>query len=218
MYAGFRGTVISCKRNPVTQEPFFTMEVNGCIYEMRCSDRFHQLLKATALNGVVILVHTHLHVAEGEMSLIAFEHAEERDVFRILLGASGVGVKVALAVLNQFNPQELITHVLNEDVKAITAIKGVGPKVAKRLILDLQEKLKQMATQGLGHATPTGANTEHAPAYQQALQESLAVLESLGYEATEIAEALSKLQHQNDATTLATFDAEQLLRALLKTL
>jgi Holliday junction DNA helicase RuvA len=141
-------------------------------------------------------------------------------VFRILLGASGVGVKVALAVLNQFRPQELITHVLNEDIKAITAIKGIGPKVAKRLILDVQEKLKQMATHGSlpSSGAKGGKATEHPPAYKQALHESLTVLESLGYEEAEIAEALNKLQEQNNAETIAAFDAEQLLRALLKTL
>jgi holliday junction DNA helicase RuvA len=216
MYAGFRGMLVSCKRNPVTQDPFFALEVNGCIYEMRCTDRFHQSLKVLGSHDVALMVHSHLHVAEGEMSLIAFEHAEERDVFRILLGASGVGVKVALAVLNQFRPQELITHVLNEDVKAITAIKGIGPKVAKRLILDVQEKLKQMATHGLASSS-VGKSTTSPPAYQQALSESLAVLESLGYEEAEIAEALSKLQEQHTVEALATFDAEQLLRALLKT-
>jgi holliday junction DNA helicase RuvA len=216
MYTGFRGTLLFTRRNPVTQEPFFTLDVQGCMYELRCTERFLQKLKARPSDMTELTVFAHLHVAESELSLIGFEAAEERDVFRILLGASGVGIKVALAVLNQFTPQELITHVINDDEKAITAIKGIGSKVAKRLILDVQGKLKQMAQSTAFSVGSVSAG--HPPAMTQALQESMGVLESLGYETPEIQQALQHIESHYSDDALAAFDAEQLLRALLKAL
>ncbi len=169
------------------------------------------------------LVYTYLHIKKDGQTfsgydIFGFSEYEDKILFVLLLDVSGIGANTARLMLNALSHSEIRRAIISEDERTLSGIKGIGPKTAKRLILDVQEKLKQMATHGTGHSTKAAGQSDHSPAYQQALNESLAVLESLGYEAPEIAEALSKLQQQNEATALATFDAEQLLRALLKTL
>ena len=169
--------------------------------------------------GQKLTLHTHLTVKEDELSLTAFSSSEERDMFRILIGASGVGAKVALSILNTFDVATLVTFILNEDAKAITAVKGVGPKVAQRIVIDVKEKLKAFAERSPWIHRSKGQSTKtEAIGVGMALEETLTVLESLGYESGEIQASLATLQSLHSSETLATWDAETILRHLLKTL
>lgn len=217
MYTGLIGKVVSGGYSPVNNEPLFVLDVQQHLYEIRCTERFLMLLKTQI--GQTLTIHTHLTVKEDELSLTGFPSTEERDMFRILIGASGVGAKVALSILNTFEVPTLITFILNEDVKAITAVKGVGSKVAQRIILDIKEKLKAFAER-----TPwmnrrgADANSTIPIGREEALAETVAVLESLGYEEAEIQIALEQIRQSHDASSLATWDAETLLRHVLKSL
>jgi|GEM_PF-314054 len=217
MYAGLHGTLNHCGYDPITNEPTHTLNVNGVFYELRSTERHLTQLKLKV--GETLLIHTHMVVKEDELSLIGFSTPEERDMFRILIGASGVGAKVALGILNHFEPQELVTAVLNEDIKRITGVKGVGPKVAKRIVLDVKEKLKSFAERAkLGLITHTSGESGVSIGEGNALEETLAVLESLGYESHEMDAALASLQKETSPTELASMDAETLLRHVLKRL
>ena len=217
MYTGLIGKVVSGGYSPVNNEPLFVLDVQQHLYEIRCTERFLMHLKTQI--GQMLTINTHLTVKEDELSLTGFASTEERDMFRILIGASGVGAKVALSILNTFEVPTLITFILNEDVKAITAVKGVGTKVAQRIILDIKEKLKAFAER-----TPwmnrTGGDANHTTPIgkEDALAETIAVLESLGYEDAEIQTALDVIRQTHDASSLATWDAETLLRHALKCL
>jgi holliday junction DNA helicase RuvA len=83
----------------------------------------------------------HLQVRDDSMVLYGFATPEERDLFRLLLGVSGIGPKVALAILSVLSPQALRRAVLEGDHHAITVVPGIGKKVAARVVLDLKEKL-----------------------------------------------------------------------------
>ena len=217
MYTGFIGEVDSCGYSPLSNEPLLVLNVQNHLYELRCTERL--LMQVKSQVGQTLKLYTHLTVKEDELSLTAFASSEERDMFRILIGASGVGAKVALSILNTFEVATLVTLILNEDAKAITAVKGVGPKVAQRIVLDIKEKLKAFAERrpNLYRGSGTRPPTQEIGA-GAALEETLAVLESLGYDAREIEESFAHLQSTHPLETLAQWDAETLLRHVLKTL
>ena len=92
--------------------------------------------------GEPVVVHTHLHLREDGVALFGFPSAEERDLFRVLLGASGVGPRLALAVLGTLRPTELRRAILTADADALTMVPGVGKRTAQRLILDLRARFE----------------------------------------------------------------------------
>jgi Holliday junction DNA helicase RuvA len=217
MYTGFIGEVDSCGYSPLSNEPLLVLNVGNHLYELRCTERF--LMQVKSQVGQTLKLYTHLTVKEDDLSLTAFASTEERDMFRILIGASGVGGKVALSILNTFDVATLVTFILNEDAKAITAVKGVGPKVAQRIVLDIKEKLKAFAERrpNIHRSSAQNQKTQDIGA-GVALEETVAVLESLGYEASEIENSLAYLQSTHAPDTLSSWDAETLLRHVLKTL
>jgi Holliday junction DNA helicase RuvA len=84
---------------------------------------------------------THLHVRDDGMTLFGFGTGAERELFLILIGVSGVGPKMALAILSGLSPEALRHAVLEGDADAITVVPGVGKRMAARIVLDLKEKL-----------------------------------------------------------------------------
>ena len=92
------------------------------------------------------IVFIHMAVREDSMDLYGFADVDERDCFRLLLGVSGVGPKVALAVLSGLVPSELAAAVATGDTATITRAQGVGPKVAQRIVLELKDKLGAIAS------------------------------------------------------------------------
>ena len=126
--------------------------------------------------GEEVVLHTHLHVREDVMSLYGFDGESSRDLFRILLGTSGVGPSLAMAMLAALRPSELRQAVATEDVDALTTVSGVGKRTAQKLILDLRPKL--------GEFVPTSSASTDLGQVREAL-------ESLGYAASEIREVLA---------------------------
>lgn len=146
--------------------------------------------------GEEVVVHTHLHVREDVMALYGFASEEGRDLFRDLIGASGVGPKLALAILATFTPEQLRVALAAEDVDTLTAVPGIGKRSAQKLVLDLRARL----TMPEGELVGAGGS----------LSDVRGALEGLGYASSEIREALEGLD-----TTQAP---EALLRAALQKL
>jgi Holliday junction DNA helicase RuvA len=95
--------------------------------------------------GEVTLL-THLHVREDELSLYGFATELERDLFRMLLPVNKISTVVALRVLSSCSPAQFKRYILDEDVDALKSmVKGVGPKTARRMILELQAPVKELA-------------------------------------------------------------------------
>lgn len=89
---------------------------------------------------------THLHVREEELSLYGFATREERELFRMLLGVSRIGPAVALRVLSSCSVAQFVGYVLDENADALRAtVKGIGPKAAARLIIELKERVGDLA-------------------------------------------------------------------------
>lgn len=146
---------------------------------------------------VTLLTFVHWNQENGPQ-LFGFSSAFERQTFMILVGCSGIGPKMALGILSQISPADLVSSVLVGDVKTLSSLKGVGPKKAESLILQLQDKVKKLESH----------QEAAAPGEQSALLLNLKnvseVLASLSYSRTEVSQALDHLKSQ--ATAASSFD------------
>ena len=146
---------------------------------------------AGALPGVggTCTVYTRMNITENDVSLFGFATREEREMFDLLTGVSGVGPKAGLAILSVLSVQKIIFAVSGGDHKALTAANGVGPKLAQRIVLELKDKLGKGFGSSVQLSDIPGAQAAPAGAMQQAA----AALTSLGYTGSEAAAALSGL-------------------------
>jgi holliday junction DNA helicase RuvA len=114
------------------------LDVGGIGYELAVPS---SLLAALPSVGDRARVHTRLVVREDSMTLFGFASTDERELFDLLTGVTGVGPKVALAFLSSLKPEALRRAVASGDADALTVVPGVGKKVAQRVVLDLRERL-----------------------------------------------------------------------------
>lgn len=135
--------------------------------------------------GQPVDLFTHLHVRENELTLYGFLMEEELALFRLLLGISGVGPKVALALLGTVSPDALRQAVAQEEPGLLSRVPGIGPKTARAIIFHLKDKL-----------IPTRAGA--APTVSDADAEVIAALTGLGFSLVEAQAALQSLPRDDD--------------------
>lgn len=134
-------------------------------------------------------IHTHLYVREDCLQLYGFMTARERALFRLLLRAQGIGPRVALAIMDTFQGEELFGMVARGDVHGLQRVPGVGAKSAGRLVLELKGKLDGL------FETPAPAGAAVPPAFDEASQALLA----LGYSRQEVLAAIRRLAGERPA-------------------
>ncbi len=118
-------------------------------------------------------------IREDAYQLYGFHTREEREIFALLLGVSGVGGQTARMVLSAFTPADIAGIVQNEDVRALKSVKGIGPKAAQRIIVDLSDKMNILLSNAAGGASAAaGAAT---PADREAVEEAVQALSVLGF-------------------------------------
>ena len=140
---------------------------NGLGYEVHISlHTFSQLP-----DEEYIKLHTHFYVREDVQMLYGFKDTVERDIFRLLIGVSGIGTSTARTMLSSLPPDEIHAAIAGEDVATIQSIKGIGAKTAQRVIIDLKDKVK---------ALPAGAKIQTV-SNNTFKEEALSALEVLGY-------------------------------------
>ena len=152
------------------------LDVNGVGYRLFATPA--AVKKADGVDEVVL--ETHLHVREDAMQLFGFADADERELFEQLLSVSGVGPKVALAIVSGYSPAELRRAIVREDDALFQSIPGIGKKTAQRVVLELKEKIAPLAAVEGPHL---GAGDGHIVA-RDALVE-------LGYSAAEAEQRLA---------------------------
>ena len=128
--------------------------------------------------GEQVHLYTHLHLREDNVALFGFASPEELELFQTLIGVSGVGPKVALAMLSAMNPSQLALAITSGNVDLLSQVPGVGKKMASRLALELKGKLE-----GIWVVAPTA----------QGDAEVIAALITLGYTTSEAASAVATL-------------------------
>ena len=163
MIGSLRGTLTERKPEGVI------IDVGGVGYEVAMAPSVVESLPATP--GEVV-ISTHLQVWSEGMRLFGFRDRDERDLFRLLLSAQGVGPKVGLAILSTLGAETVREAVRSEDITTFTRVSGVGKKTAQRLILDLKGKLEA-----------SEANVVRGASRSSQLWEALA---ALGYRSNEI--------------------------------
>ncbi len=138
---------------------------------------------------------THLVVREDAHTLFGFHQEDERTVFLKLISVSGVGASTGRMIMSSMSPDEVKTAILGGDVKAIQSVKGIGAKTAQRIIVDLQDKIGEVA--GGTEIIPLGGNT--------AKLEALSALSSLGFDKTKANKTLETIlkQHGSDQSVEA---------------
>nr|WP_207148242.1 Holliday junction branch migration protein RuvA [Halorhodospira halochloris] len=135
--------------------PILVLDVNGVGYEVNAP---LSTLESLPESGSEVTIYTHLSVREDGQALFGFRSRNERELFRRLIRVSGVGPKMALALLSGVDGNELVRCVNEDDPKRLTAVPGVGRKTAERLIVELRDRLE-----GCGFAVnPPGTGASSA--------------------------------------------------------
>jgi holliday junction DNA helicase RuvA len=178
------------------------LDVRGVGYEVFVPLRTLGRLVPTAQ----ATLHVHTHVREDALTLYGFVNPEDRAAFRILLGVSGVGPKLALTVLSDLSADELSQAVARGDRGRLEAISGVGKKTAARLLLELKDKLPSAIAFTAEVASPP-------PPLGDAAAQACAALTHLGFTRVQAEAAVAKVSRADAAASVET-----LLRQALATL
>ena len=164
-----------------------TIDVGGVGYLVSASTG---TLAGLGAVGDDLFLYTYLHLRENDIALYGFAEPAERTAFLALIAVSGIGPKVALAVLSTLSPLMLANAVTTEDVALLSSVPGIGKKTAQRMILELKGKLgATLGADGLTGAS-SGPGAGATPAAVSALAEAQAALFSMGFAPVEVAEAL----------------------------
>ncbi|EFU76189.1 Holliday junction branch migration protein RuvA [Lachnoanaerobaculum saburreum] len=191
MIAYIRGIVTEKNVNTVT------VECSGIGYEIFATGRDIDKLS----KGSEVLIHTYLKISEDAHTLYGFLNKDDMVMFKKLIIVNGVGPKAALSIMNTLNSFDLKIAIVTEDYKAICAAVGVGSKIAKKIILELKEKVKPDDI-GTLEAADTSDNS--------VVSEALEALVSLGYSNSEAYKAIKEIEVKNTDTT------EDILKLALK--
>ena len=148
-------------------------------------------LEAMPAKGKKTLLLTYLHVRDDVLDLYGFQTSKERETFLQLIGISGIGPKLALTILSGISPDKLRNRVIEGDVAAMTAVPGVGPKTAKRIIVELKEKFTKADNDSLGFE-------ELDQTVSGLYRDALNALTALGYKHKHSNQALDKIKRSGE--------------------
>ncbi|HEX9976675.1 MAG TPA: Holliday junction branch migration protein RuvA [Dehalococcoidales bacterium] len=163
-----------------------TINVNGIGFQVHMPT---STLSTLGSRGQEVHIYTHLHLREDNATLYGFASPEELGLFQILIGVSGIGPKLALSMLSSMSVEQLTMAIATGNADLLTAVPGIGKKIAARLVLELKDKI--------------GAELVTTPAAAQLAQENadvIAALTSLGYSVAEASRAVANLPSAPDLT------------------
>lgn len=180
---------------------YILVEAGGVGYHVNIS--LYTYAQVEKLERIKIL--THLLVKEDSHTLYGFAEDAERRLFQMLLSVSGIGPSTAQLLLSSLNPDEVRSAIVGEDVSTFSKVRGIGPKTAKRIILDLKDKVVKEG----GELSPS-----FTPQDNTMRQEALSALVALGFSRIQVQKALNKvLKAQPQAASV-----EELIKLALKQL
>jgi Holliday junction DNA helicase RuvA len=186
MIAFLRGRVLEKQPNRVL------VDVHGVGYEVIVPlSTFYDV----GDEGAEVALRVHTHVREDALQLYGFLSLLERQVFERLIAVSGIGPKLAIAVLSGLETRDLVVAVQRGDVARLTGIPGVGKKTAERIVLELKDKLTQVAVPAAADVKPQAADADRLRG------DLLSALQNLGYHRTDAERAIDVvLEHSADRT------------------
>ena len=181
---------------------YVVIDVGGLGYKIFMSEAGSEKLGNI---GDLVKVHTYYRVREDDVSIYGFNTLEELKMFELLLGVSGVGARTALAMLETCSLSEFAMAVVTEDVKVLTEIPGIGPKSAKRIILELKDKIKkEQEVEAIKEEIDKKEKHENKlfdiAEIKEKVSEAIQALQVLGYNKKEIEKAIEKLDYKELST------------------
>lgn len=203
MYSYIRGEIAE------VYEDSIVLDNNGIGYQIFMSVLDLKSLKG---QGETKLIHTYFSVTENGIGLYGFLTKDEREMFLLLLKVGGIGPKGALSVLSAMNERDLKYAILSDDEKAISKAPGIGAKTAKRIIVELKDKIDDSFLKD-GLNKPLGSDMEKAGGLGDgSLNDAYLALISLGYSSSSAYRALSEVEGREE------MDVSTLLKEALKRL
>ncbi|HEY3521343.1 MAG TPA: Holliday junction branch migration protein RuvA [Rhodanobacteraceae bacterium] len=190
MIGRLRGTLVS------KQPPWIVLDVAGVGYELEVPMSTLYDLPET---GREVALLTHYAIREDTAALFGFLREEERALFRNLQKVSGIGARIALAVLSGVSTDEFARLVHDSDIAALTRIPGIGKKTAERIVVELRDRVDAMALQAQPRTRGKSSPQE----------EAVAALQQLGYKPAEAARLAKEAANEGD-------DAEAIIRKALR--
>lgn len=180
--------------------PTLVLDVHGVGYELDAPmTTFYEL----PARGENVTVYTHMVVREDAQLLFAFSDASQRDVFRSLLKVSGVGPRVALAILSTLSTRDFFDAVTDDDVARLTRVPGIGRKTAERLMVEMRDRvLKQVEASGETRAAAVERR-------DNPVEDAVSALMALGYKAPEASRAIRNVDAEGQSS-------EDLIRQALR--
>jgi len=178
-----------------TGDRWVVIDIGGVGYQVQVTEPTLQDLVATEGR---VMVHTYMVVRDDDIQLYGFSHPRERELFTILIGVTGIGPQTAMNILSRISFEDFAIAILSDDEKVLTRIPGIGPKSAKRLILELKDKMKKCAA-----TLPGGRSRVEAC-------DAVSALVSLGFSEREAEEAVNAVIADLPAPTV-----QDLIRASL---
>ena len=177
------------------------LDIGGIAYDVQISlNTFAELETKTEIK-----LYTHQIVREDAHTLFGFITLEEKDLFIKLLSVSGIGPNTARVILSYMTPSETKSAILSDNVVAFKKVKGVGPKTAQRLILDLKDKI---AKEGLDVTIQDSAPISHIK------DEAISALQALGFQKSMVSKAVDKVLKGDSSID----QVENLIKAVLRQL
>lgn len=183
---------------------YAVVECSGVGYQVHISLNTFERLG----NKESVMLHTHMVVREDAQLLYGFSQPEERTMFLLLLGVSGVGASTARMILSAMNVDQAAQAIQSGDVNAMKSVKGIGAKTAQRIIIDLQDKLGAIDAPAMPSAI--GAQGGH----NNSRQEALIALTTLGFDRARCEKTLDQIMKDSPDMTAV----EDLIKHALKRL
>ena len=175
------------------------LDVNGVGYQIFVSARDAADMPRT---GEEVKIHTYMSVSEDAMRLYGFLSEDDLNVYKTMITFSGVGPKAALGILGTLSANDIRFAVFSDDFKAISRAPGVGPKTAKKLILELKDKLKlEDALGNLQQEDIPAAGPAAAAAADAEINDAVQALVALGYSSSEALRAVRKVKITEEMQT-----------------
>lgn len=199
MYAYMRGELVELNLDHIV------LDVNGIGYQIYIPTRYYD----TLVIGETVKIYTYLSVREDAMVLYGFLSKDDLDIFKLLIGVSGIGPKGGVAILSMYSSDDIRFAILSGDSKTISKASGIGPKTAQRVIIDLKDKVSLEETiEKKFNEEPSSINNQ----LSQARNDAILALNALGYSQAESLKVVSKLDISPD------MDVEDILRLALKSM
>lgn len=192
------------------QPPFLLIDVRGVGYEVQAPmTTFYRLPEP----GAEVLLYTHLSISDAAHQLFGFAERSDRTLFRTLIKVTGVGPKMAVALLSGMEADDIVRCVREEKVTSLTKVPGVGKKTAERLIMELRDRVKAWELPIADLDPQQVAATPSQPLLGGALEEAESALIALGYRPTEAARMVSAAGRENPEAS-----SQELIRTALRSI